>query len=149
MIIDKIENAKLYESLSTRLAAGFKYIQNTDLINTESGTYEIEGKDVFAIVQEYESKNQSECIIEAHYKYLDIQYIISGEECIGVTTLTNQVPYEVNQENDYAFYKTETALVPLSAGMFAVFYPSDIHQPCVANNMPQNVKKVVVKVRLD
>ncbi|NNJ54898.1 MAG: YhcH/YjgK/YiaL family protein [Bacteroidia bacterium] len=149
MIIDKIENAYLYSGLSKRLTQGFNYLKNTDLLNSPLGTFEIDGKDVFAIVQEYKTKPQEECIIEAHYKYIDIQFIIQGQESIGVTHLTNQTPYEVNKENDYAFYKTKTALVPLSAGMFAVFYPSDIHQPCIAVGSPEKVKKVVVKVRLD
>ena len=149
MIIDKLENASLYAGLSERLTLGFNYIQKTDLLQTASGTYEIEGKDVFAIVQDYETKPQDACIIESHFKYIDIQFIIQGNECMGVTMLNNQKPYEVNKESDYAFYTTKTTLVPFSAGMFAVFFPSDIHQPCVAMNSPERVKKVVVKVRID
>lgn len=148
MIIDKIENAALYAGLSERLAAGFNYIQNTDLIHTEPGIYEIEGEDVLAVVQEYESKQQSDCKVETHYNYIDIQYVIDGQERIGVASLGRQVPYEVNHEKDYAFYDTETALIPLTPGMFAVFFPSDIHQPGVAMGLPGKVKKVVVKVRL-
>lgn len=50
MIIDKIENYGLYANLTERLARGFEFIKNTDLVSIEAGTYEIEDKVVFAIV---------------------------------------------------------------------------------------------------
>ena len=56
MIIDKIENYGLYAKLTERLAKGFEFIKNTNLVQIETGTYEIEDKDIFAIVQEYDTK---------------------------------------------------------------------------------------------
>ena len=36
----------------------------------------------------------------------------------------------------------------IEKGMFAVFYPQDIHRPCMQIDGPEKVKKVVVKVRV-
>jgi len=96
MVIDKIENYKLYVSLSEKIAKAFAYINETDLSQTALGKYEIDNDDIFALVQEYDTKDKNECKLEGHSKYIDIQYIIYGVELIGVTSLINQIPVYKN-----------------------------------------------------
>ncbi len=149
MILDKIGNANLYATLSENLKKGFEYLSNTDFTNIEVGKYEIDGKEVFAMVSEYESKVNEECRPEAHRAYADIQYIISGREAIGYAPLNGQAPTtEFNFEKDIVFYSGDTVPAILEAGMFAVFFPHDIHRPCMQINGPEKVKKVVVKVKM-
>lgn len=148
MILDKFENVALYRNLSSGLKKGFEFLEKADLENIEVGTYQIcEG--VFAIVDAYESKALEVCKPEAHRKYIDIQYLIKGEELIGYTPLENQevlIPY--NEEKDLVFYKADTQFSKLTNGMFAIYFPTDIHQPGVRidSNIPVPIKKVVVKV---
>jgi len=148
MVIDKIENSNLYAGLSGNIAKAFAYINGTDLHSIASGKYEIDNDDVFAIVMEYDTKDISECKLEGHFKYIDVQYIISGAELIGITSLINQIPYIRKDEDDYAFYECETDLIKLDAGRFALFFPDDLHRPCIKVNQISRVKKVVVKVRI-
>jgi YhcH/YjgK/YiaL family protein len=148
MIIDKIENYGLYANLTERLAKGFEFIKNTDLVQIESGTYEIENKAVFAIVQEYDTKEIKDCVLEGHTKYIDIQYVIEGAELMGVTTKKNQKVVTSNLDKDYTFYEGETTYIRLEAGMFTVFFPDDLHRPCVLDGQSSRVKKVVVKVQI-
>jgi YhcH/YjgK/YiaL family protein len=148
MVLDKIENSHLYSGLNTRIAKAFDYIKTTDLANTENGTYEIDGMDVFAMVQDYDTKPWEEGKVEAHNKHIDLQYIVSGEELMGVASKTNQVPYLENQEDDYAFYECETRPVIVKEGMFTIFFPEDLHKPCIQVNTSTYVKKVVVKVKI-
>jgi YhcH/YjgK/YiaL family protein len=75
MVIDKIENYTLYANLTERLAKGFEFIINTDLVQIEPGTYEIENKSVL-LVQDYDTKEKKDCVLEGHTKYIDIQYIV-------------------------------------------------------------------------
>ena len=56
------------------------------------GEYEIIGREVYAIVSEYVPKEEAECNFEAHRRYIDLQYLINGEERMGVTTLDKVVP---------------------------------------------------------
>lgn len=147
MILDKLENSALYASISENLKIGFDFLKNTDLIHLEPGKYEIEGKNVFALVSEYQSKEHEDCRPEAHRKYADIQYIVSGREIIGFATLNNQtVTDEYNTDKDIVFFSGETTPLILEPGMFAVFFPQDIHRPCMQLDGPEKVKKVVVKV---
>lgn len=149
MILDTLENAGFYTNISSRLKKGFDYLTQTDLQALEVGTHKIEGMDVFALVSEFETKSPKECRPEAHQKYADIQYIVSGKEAIGYAALDDQeitIPYF--EERDIVFFNAATTPLVLEQGMFAVFFPQDIHQPGMQVNQPEKVKKVVVKVKL-
>jgi YhcH/YjgK/YiaL family protein len=65
---------------------------------------------------------------------------------MGVTTKNNQTIVEVNEDKDYTFYEGNTSLVRVSKGMFTIFFPDDLHQPCVQTELASEVKKVVIKV---
>jgi YhcH/YjgK/YiaL family protein len=148
MVIDKIENYRLYSKLTKRMAKGFEFIAETDLASLESGKYQIENDDIFAIVQEYDTKEEKDCVLEGHHKYIDIQYVIKGVEFMGFTPLTDQISVEENLEKDYTFYKSNTSLLRVEEGMFTIFFPEDLHSPGVKAGQISKVKKVVVKVKI-
>lgn len=148
MVIDKIENYRLYNKLTKKLAKGFEFITNTDLVSLKSGKYPIDNDDIFAIVQEYDTKEEKDCVLEGHHRYIDIQYIIQGVELMGFTPLTNQVSVEENLEKDYTFYEGDTSLLRVEEGMFTLFFPEDLHRPGVKTDQISKVKKVVVKVKI-
>lgn len=146
MIKDKITNYLTYTNLSEGLKKGLKYLAETDFSKTENGTYEISGKDVYAIVQEYQTKEKG--LLEAHREYIDIQYIVEGLEQIGYSELKNQTP-QTDYEPDIIFYKDkQEKFIEMQKGDFAIFYPKDLHMPCIMIKEPQHVRKVVVKVRV-
>ena len=149
MIFDKIENAALYENVSPLLKKAFAYIKQTDFSKLENGKHIIEEDNLFAIVQEYETKNDADSKLEAHKKYIDVQYIISGEELIGITPLINQKPCkEYDVENDYALYDDTCSFVKIIPTQFAVLFPDDLHKPGIKINVSGKVKKVVIKVKV-
>ena len=149
MILDTLENYQLYNSINERIAKGFDFLRTTDLDSLPSGKHDIEGDTIFALVQEYQTKPLNECKLESHKKYIDIQYVIRGEEMMGVTTQNIQKIIEINEEKDYTFYEGNTSLVLVSKGMFTIFFPDDLHQPCVQTESAAEVKKVVVKVMIE
>lgn len=146
MIADKIENAGLYRNLSSGIKAGLEFVQKTDLLAIEPGEYNI-AEGIFAIVAEYQTKPAIESKPEAHKKYIDIQYIIKGEEYIGYAPLENQeIATEYDEKNDFMFLDAEISFTKMTTGMFAIYYPTDIHQPGIVIDKPAAIKKVVVKV---
>jgi YhcH/YjgK/YiaL family protein len=149
MIVDKIENSHKYNCLSKYFVKAFSFLKNTNLVNAESGKYVLEGDRVFAMVQEYDSRKIEDCKLEAHRKYIDIQFIVSGEEQIGVNLLKDQPSMNgYNENNDIIFFEGDSSLVKMEAGMFAIFYPDDLHMPGVKVDQSLKVKKVVVKVQV-
>lgn len=146
MILDRIENLDIYTNLSANIAAGFEYIKSTDLQNIGPGIYAI-NNEMTAIISEYETNNIEDCKLEAHEQYLDIQYLIFGTEQIGYTPLINQTPtIPYNKDNDVVFYQEEVALTTLDKGMFAIYFPTDLHMPGVKFKNKNMVKKLVIKI---
>ena len=149
MIFDKIENSGLYTNLNPRIAAGLKYISETDFSKVEIGKYVIDEDNILAYISLYQSKDKNDCKLEAHRKYIDIQCITSGCESIGVTHFNNQDPTTpYNDEKDVLFFNEEVSEVKLEAGMFAIFFPDDLHMPGIKCKESVMVKKIVVKVKV-
>lgn len=148
MIIDKIENAYLYKNISERISKSFEYIRKTDLKSLPTGKYAIDGENIIALVSEYQTKPESAGKLEAHRKYIDVQFVISGEELMGYAPLGEQQVLEpYNQENDIIFFKGDKSFTKVSEGMFAIFFPEDVHMPGISTGKISDVKKLVIKVR--
>ena len=147
MIIDSIKNCDMYTQTDENLRKGFEFIKSYLKNPLEAGRYEIDGDKVYAMVQEYETKVPGK--FEAHKKYTDIQYLVSGKELIGyanVSSLTPETAYDA--EKDFMLFerKNGTTELILEGGMFAVFYPEDGHMPGCMVEKAENVVKIVVKV---
>lgn len=150
MIFDQLRNSQLYFPLGERITKALQYLAQTDFTNVEPGSYEIDGEDIFAIVQLYNTKPSSSAKWEAHKKYIDIQYIVAGKEKMGFTNSKKVIVLqEYHPGNDISFYKGEGNFLTAVEGQFVIFFPTDIHMPQLALNIPHEVKKVVVKVRTD
>ncbi len=146
MIFDKIENYQLYTNLSKKISKAFDFILNNDLNKMELGKHIIDGDEIFALLQEYETKSQDEGKLEKHFKYIDLQYIIKGTELIGVAPFANQTLLEENLKEDYAFYSGESSLIKIEEGEFCIFFLDDLHMPCIDYKQTAKVRKVVVKI---
>jgi YhcH/YjgK/YiaL family protein len=128
----------------------FKFLETTDLQKLKNGVYPLDGTDLVAKLEEYTTRNESETKYEAHRKYADIQYVITGTERIAITALDNcfeTVPYD--DSNDIVFLDSRRNDYHLaSPRSFFIFFPSDAHRPCVKNMTTNVVKKVVLKIRI-
>lgn len=150
MITDSLQNHTLYHSLHPRFEKAFRFLTETDLGQFPLGRHEIDGDDLFVILMEYDTKATNECIMESHKKYIDIQYMIAGEEMMGTVILSEHpatTPYD--PERDAAFYKNEyDSLTKVQQNHFTIFFPHDMHMPCISTGSPRKVKKAVFKVRV-
>lgn len=149
MIIDKLSNSHLYSGLGERINKAFAYLKNTDFSKTEPGRYDIDEDNVFALVNEYNTKDETEGKLEAHKNYLDVQFVAKGKELMGYVPLENQKvinPY--NEQNDITFFEGEKSFTIVDEGMFAIFFPTDVHLPGIKVKEPEYVKKIVIKVRV-
>jgi len=149
MIIDKLSNSNLYSGLGERINKAFAYLKETDFSKMELGKYEIDGENIYALVNEYNTKDESEGKLEAHKKYIDVQFVAKGSELMGFAPLENQTvidPY--NDQNDITFLNGEKSFTQVNEGMFAIFFPTDVHLPGIKVNEKSYVKKVVIKVKV-
>jgi biofilm protein TabA len=151
MIVDRLENAELYEAIYSKLTRGLALLKDKSLADKPDGKYEAEGQEIYYIVQRYLTRPAQEGRLEAHRNYIDIQFIAAGEEAFGYAPLAGlKEKTEYDDEKDVAFYEApkDIAMTKLSAGMFAVFFPNDVHMPCLRVAGSANVTKIVVKVKV-
>lgn len=150
MILDRLANAEPYRPISPQLWRGLQFLTSRSLADLELGRHEIDGDRIYALVQEYTTRLPAECKYEAHRKYCDIQTLATGVERIGWAHLAQmQESVVYSTEKDVAFFAGQGDLFTLTPGMFAIFFPHDVHMPCVQAAAPSMVKKIVVKVALD
>ncbi len=149
MIIDRLERAPLYYGLGGGIARGLRWLAATDLDAISLGRHDIDGFDIWAGVNEYDTKPVEKGLWEAHEKYIDIQYIVRGSERMGWTDIERlHVSKEYDEARDVVFLDGNGDLILVPEGSFVIFFPHDGHMPMIAADSPAQVRKVVVKVAL-
>ncbi|MGV8814541.1 MAG: YhcH/YjgK/YiaL family protein [Gelidibacter sp.] len=149
MILDKIENANLYRGVHPGIAKALDYITSADFANLPMGKHEIDGEALFVILKENPTNPIADQLLESHLKYIDVQYVVQGIEKMGVTINAGQKPKKAYDDtDDYMLFEEPYDIITVKAGMFAIFFPDDIHMPDLTTGEPSLVKKAVFKVRI-
>lgn len=134
-----------------------QFLLANDLSKLALGRHDIAGDEIFAKVATYTTEPIAQRRSERHEKYIDMQCLAMGKECIGVGTKQNAGAVDVDdlQAHDILYYASkdgvrEEMFITLGAGMFAVFFPWDVHRPNCnpSTGVASQVKKVVVKVSM-
>lgn len=146
MIIDNLKNIEKYKEISPKVVEFLKTLSK----DTPVGHYEIEDG-AFANVDVYTTKLHKDCKLEAHKNYIDIQMLLDGVEELDYTAVEGLKVREAYDENrDVMFFEASQKsldTVILQGDKFAFIYPHEAHQPQMAFEKQQEVKKVVVKIR--
>jgi biofilm protein TabA len=151
MILGQLNRWSLEKNAySPLIQKAMDYLLKTDFSSMENGKYEIDGDRIFALLQETGTEAKALRKPESHNRYTDIQYLISGEETIVYASRDGAVVSEQLDDKDLFFYEKvgpETDLI-LHPGMYAVFYPQEIHRPCCLVSASGRIRKVVLKIDL-
>jgi YhcH/YjgK/YiaL family protein len=148
----KIEELLPY--LPLRLSRALAYLRDADFDSLPDGRHEIEGRDIYLNIMSYSTGKKEEQTAEAHYKYIDIQYIIKGSEiiCYAPLDLKRQTIKEKSIKEDYVFFSEvpEAKEYLQTAGSIVIFFPWDVHRTkCRVGDKPAKVRKAVIKVRAE
>lgn len=149
--INKREFAYQYFRNKDRWNQAFTFLATNDLSKLAFGKHELDGNNLYISVDEYFTKDDENAHFEAHRKYADIQYIVFGEEQIGIVPLENTIEI-VNYDSfkDVVFLCSEQNNYRIALPeKFFVFLPGDAHRPGVKVENNIKVRKIVVKVRID
>ncbi len=153
MIFDKMDNISDYFEELPLLKKVKEFVADFNDKKLADGTYEIDGKRVFAMVQSYRTKQQTqEMMFEAHKKYIDLQYIVNGIEKIRWARLdtVDLVEERYSKGNDIAFYEGDAMFdFTLTKGSFLLLYPNDAHLPGLSAQKDINVRKIVFKIQVE
>lgn len=138
-----------YKQFPDRWNSAFAFLQNNDLLALPLGRIDI-NDDVYVSVSEYTTKNPEDALYESHKEYIDLQYIITGNEYIGLTNdLTIPVKTAYDAKKDIAFYNYDGGKMLLATPeKYFIFFPEDVHRPCIKVETQSIVRKIVIKIKL-
>ncbi len=136
MIYDTLAHWERYKDLHPGVAAGLRWLAETDLSALADGRYEVDGDKVFVNVMSYTTLADNPTP-ERHETYIDIFYLLEGEELVGVCPV-EELGREVkaNPEGDVWLHEGRTVRFPLGGGRFAALFPGDGHAPSIGPNGP-------------
>lgn len=149
MIYDTLINADKYVAVNRGLRAAFEFLRQADLATLATGPAELDGTRLTVNVIEADCRPPEEAQLEVHRKYIDVQYMVSGNEMFSwrPTGECSDPAGAFDEEKDFGLFADEpTGWFPLMEGCFAVFFPEDAHGPMCGTGW---VRKVVVKVAVD
>jgi biofilm protein TabA len=132
------------------LEPAFEYLTGLDPASVTPGRTPIVGDDVYAVASKYTTKAIETARFEAHQKFLDVQYVVSGQETIGfiaaASGLTVLEPYNAAKDVEFFAPPSNYTRLEMRPGQFALFRPGEAHMPNCHLDGPHDVVKVVVKV---
>lgn len=145
MIVDKLENAERYFGIHPSFASAFRFLRE-HANGLPDGRHEIDGKRLYAISATSTGRGRTEARLEYHRRYIDIQFSVTGTDCIGwrPTSDCTEVEQSFDPEQDCGLLADEPLFwVPVPPGVFTVFFPEDAHAPLAGDG---EVQKIVVKI---
>lgn len=130
----------------------YNFLLNLDTKFLKNGSYEL-ANGVFANVMSYITKPFESTFYESHQKYIDVQFVIYGQELILSEEISKIKDLAIEPYNsklditryDYSFGDATL----LNPGCVAIYYPNDCHRGAIALRNNQQVKKIVIKVPLE
>ena len=150
MVVSDVGHIVHQAAMTAGLRRAIEFLGRRDLLSLSDGREEIDGERVFALVQRYDTERVGRPRFECHRKYIDVQYIASGEEVIGWAPAGNMAVTEAyDTGKDVCFGTMDDGSwtpVHLRAGQVMLLWPEDAHAPKGAAGAPSRVMKIVIKV---
>lgn len=155
MILDRLQTADRYTTLHPAFARAFVYLRDADwarLMTAAQGAarhstrHPIDGDRMYASIDCVEGRGRDGARLEAHRRYIDIQFTIDGHEEIGWKPLGDCAATSVAYDDakDVMFFSDRPdSWLSLPAGHFAIFFPDDAHAPLAGRG---SLTKAIVKI---
>ncbi len=149
MIIDKLENSCRYLNVHPGFQKAFQGLARFASQPFVAGKHELWGPRLIAIVEAGEGRTRQKARLEAHRRYIDIQFTYKGTEEIGWKHYNDcqeiREPYSAERDIEF-FADTPNLWLPLPVNTFAIFFPEeDAHAPLSGI---EPVQKIIMKVAI-
>jgi YhcH/YjgK/YiaL family protein len=152
MILGNVKNVEFDKKIVPDIIAeALEYLNSTNFTVLANGRQFLRSDNkMFAVISEYSTVPKIDKKGESHKKFIDIHFIVTGEEMIGcsLTRTGHTVCQEYDDEGDSVLYSqiNNEINVVLLSGDYAIFFPEEIHRPGCNYGKVAAVKKVVIKI---
>ncbi|SCP98272.1 YhcH/YjgK/YiaL family protein [Anaerobium acetethylicum] len=152
MIFDQIKNYARYTKTDENIKAALEFIDlHKDNKEILDGKYEIIPDQVTAYVVSKDTILAEDAEMEIHKKFMDIHYMLKGQESCGLTELSMDVQEAAYDDaGDISLFSAEdTNVVVVSEGEFYAVWPYEPHRPlCNVQGTSRKIRKIICKVKV-
>ena len=149
IIMDQLEHAEKYYPMHPAFAKAFAFLQQKSLSELPLGRHEIDGDRMFCLINEAPGSKREGVKLEAHRKYIDIQYVIAGVDEMGwkPTSVCTLPDTSYNAEKDFELFQDQPQTwTKVPAGSFTIFFPQDAHTAMFGDDI---IHKAVLKIAVE
>lgn len=151
MVFDSIDNASRYYGLGRGIEKALRYFEGYDAASHTNERVYLDGDDIFVNRPSYTTAPREDALMEAHRDYIDVMFVVSGEERFYTKPLERleiTSAYDPSVDACLGKIDADAATFRFPAGYFCVFFPEDAHCAGQLWETPSEVKKLIAKVRL-
>ena len=154
MVIDRLDHAAQYYALGKGIETALRFFaEYQDDGSALPAKTVLDGESIFVNGVNYTSEAKPQGQLEAHKTYIDVMYVVEGEEkCFykPIAEVSNiTMPYDAEKECALAAIDPDAAQLRFSAGHFLIFFPQDGHLAAQKWDRPVKVRKFIAKVAVD
>lgn len=103
------------------------------------------------MVEEYITKKEYPCTLQSHKNYIEVQWILHGQEMIKIYDIDKLIPeISYDLDKDIAFWKPVDNMtqILLNSGSYVVLYPNYAYTSSIMVKEQSAVRKIVIKVKI-
>lgn len=144
--IDKII---LNNDIENKIQKCVEFVKLNDLNKINNGSHEIDGSDIFVNIFQMTTADPKDRAWEAHKVYIDLHYLIQGNEQLHINDLKNMSIEDYDDETDSVILNgPKKDVINLSEGDFYLCMPNDAHKTGVISSKSEYIKKAVFKIKI-
>lgn len=137
--------------IKDRVENTVEYLKKLKVTEKDAG-YKVDVNDYFFYsVQSYDTNPAEKCQLESHRKYIDIQIIVTGRECmdfVDIARLSEKVPYDEIKDVVLWNIPERMSRTTLVEGDCIILYPETAHRGAQSIMQSEHVLKLVGKVKI-
>lgn len=153
MILTTVSQLNRYESLNPLFPKTFAALAELAGQPFEKGRHEVDGDRIYINAAEYDTRPAEGAGMEHHKRYIDVMWMVSGEETIGVcnTSQLTDITMPYSEKDDVALAKLVGVYteVKIKTGDVVILFPEDAHAPSMQLNGAGHVQKLIAKVEVN
>jgi len=147
---DDLSHVSTYQGQYRSIYDRIQSIISQNSSDYTEGKHVIDPDNFFFLIQTYKTQPIYEKKWESHRQFIDVHLMLVGQETIAYSPISElQILKDYEAEKDVIIYHDNTCFtesIHLVPNQFVVFFPEDGHKPGIMLNIPETIKKCVLKI---